>query len=274
MEQVMKLKYFKEHWKPQVGSKKAELDVWNSASREYRERIIPAFEENVHLRKVTEMGMWNEDSVILDVGCGAGNYSVAFAKKCKKVIGTDVSEGMITAACENAIRYCTPNTEFYQTDWHNFDLKEKGWEKQFDLVFVNMTPALQSYHTLELLNQASKGWCYVSKPTNWKQSVIYELIRMLGIWEEYRTFDIDMLCAYDVLRLQGRNPYVDYTTDIWMSDLELSDAFEHYIQRIEMKKLLSIQQKQKVKEHLERKAVNGRIQDRTEVTISMLSWKV
>lgn len=274
MEHILKLDYIKKNWEPQVGSKEAELTVWDVASVGYKDRKIPDKISNPSLRLVTEKGMWNQDSEILDVGCGAGIYSVAFAKECKRVVGTDVSGGMIQAAKENAVRYGVPNTEFHQIDWHDFELETKGWEKQFDLVFANMTPAVQSYHTLELMNRASRGWCYISKPTAWKYAVIYELLQMLGIWEDYRTFDIDMLCAYDVLRLQGRFPYVDYTSDVWVNDRELNDACENYIQRIEMKKLLNAEQKQKIREYLEKKAVDGKIHDETEVTISMLYWKV
>lgn len=274
MEHILTLDYIKNHWKPQVGSKKAELTVWDLASEDYKERKIPTFEDNIHLRKVTEMKMWDENSTILDVGCGAGIYSVAFAKKCRQVVGTDVSGNMIAAACENARRYETANTRFCKIDWHDFELQDEHWEKQFDLVFANMTPAVQSYHTLELLEQASRGWCYVSKPTAWKHSLTYELIHMLGREDRYRTFDIDMLCIYDVLCLKGKYPYVDYASDTWTSDIPLEKAADHYIRRIEMKQVLTSQEKQRIKEYLERKAEDGIIHDSTDVTISMMYWKV
>lgn len=251
-----------------------ELTVWDLSVPNYRERAIPDERNNPYLRLVTEHEMWNEESTILDVGCGAGIYSVAFAKKCKKVVGMDVSGEMIAAAKENALRYGTPNTEFYQTDWHGFELSGTDWKGQFDLVFANMTPAVQSYHTLELMNEASRGWCFLSKPTEWKHSTTYELIKELGIWEKYRTFDMDMLCAFDVLRLQGRRPQLEYTTDIWESTHSLPEAYDFFIRRIEMKQLLTAEQKKIVCEYLDRKAVDGKIVDRTEVTIPMMYWRV
>lgn len=274
MEQVLTLDYIKKNWVPQVGSKKTELTVWDVAAENYRKRNLADKKESASLRLVTEKNLWNQNSEILDIGCGAGLYSIPFARECKKVVGIDVSGKMLEVAQENALRFHTPNTEFHQIDWHSFELEQMGWEKKFDLVFANMTPAIQSYHTLKLMNQASRGWCFISKPTEWKYSLTYELIQMLGLWEEYRTFDIDMLCVYDVLRLQGLFPYVDYDSDIWVNDQTVEDACETYIRRIEMKKLLTEAEKASVRKYLERKAKNGRVYEETEVTISMMYWKV
>ena len=257
-----------------MGSKEVELLEWNLAAVNYKNRELPTPQNNRYLRVAAENGMYDSASRVLDVGCGAGIYSVAFGKTCREVIGTDVSDEMIAGARENAYRYGAYNVTFHQIDWYGFELETMGWEGQFDLVFANMTPAVQSYHTLDLMNRASRKWCFLSKQVDRKNCLTYDLIKHAGLWESYRTFDVDMLCAFDALLLEGKHPCLAYDSDIWESEHLLPEACEYYIRRLEMRQRLSEAQKEAVREYLEGIAVDGKITDRTEVTIAMMYWRV
>lgn len=53
-----------------------------------------------------------ENDVILDLGCGTGAISLALASNAKRVIGRDISEGMMEKAREKAAEQGTANVEF------------------------------------------------------------------------------------------------------------------------------------------------------------------
>lgn len=268
------LDFLKENWHPQVGNKKAEMSVWDLSAQRYREMPLPTIETSKSLRIVTEKKMFSSESSILDVGCGAGRFTIAFANQCKYAAGSDLSQQMINYAVERAEKNDIKNAEFFCENWHDLDLKEHGWEHKFDLVFANMTPAVQSAKTFEMLSSASREWCFMSKPTRWTNSMTYNIVKELGFFEEYRTFDIDMMYAYDTLCLLGKTPLVDYDYDTWNWEGTPEEACERTIPRIDMKFALSEAQKAKAKEFIYSTAIDGKIYDKTDVTISMLYWHI
>jgi ubiquinone/menaquinone biosynthesis C-methylase UbiE len=50
------------------------------------------------IEKLVRLLQISKDSVILDMGCGTGNYTWAIQQSAKKVIGIDLSEGMLAKA--------------------------------------------------------------------------------------------------------------------------------------------------------------------------------
>lgn len=272
MEHIYDIDFIRKNWIPSVGNKDAERSVWDDNAPNYRDRPLPTAGTDLSMRCVAEQEMLSPEAEVLDVGCGGGVYSIPLARQSKHLIGTDVAPQMLETARFNAERYGTPNTEFLLIDWHSFELPQ-NWSKRFDLVFANMTPAIQSYHTLDLMNRASRKWCYLSKPVEWKNSVIYDLVEELGLWAEYRTFDEDMLFAFNALRLEGYLPYTAYCRTQWHSTLPLEQAIRDYTARIDMKTCLNEKQRSFIRDYLISIAVNGMVSKDTDVLIAAMYWR-
>jgi tRNA/tmRNA/rRNA uracil-C5-methylase (TrmA/RlmC/RlmD family) len=51
------------------------------------------------------------ESFAVDLGCGSGQVTLALAKRCRKVLGVDVSEEMIALLLENAKQEGVSNVE-------------------------------------------------------------------------------------------------------------------------------------------------------------------
>ncbi len=66
-----------------------------------------------------------EDKV-LDLFCGLGNFTLAMAKQCKKVIGVEGAISMVVKARENAQRNNIENVEFYAADLSK-DISKELW---------------------------------------------------------------------------------------------------------------------------------------------------
>lgn len=64
--------------------------------------------------------MMNEQSSVLDVGCGTGRLSFQLADKCKKIDGIDLSEKNIVVVKKNLRLKPSERISFYHTDAENF----------------------------------------------------------------------------------------------------------------------------------------------------------
>ncbi|MEX0962545.1 MAG: 23S rRNA (uracil(1939)-C(5))-methyltransferase RlmD [Pseudohongiellaceae bacterium] len=58
----------------------------------------------------------NENDTVLDLFCGLGNFTLATARRAKKVVGVEGSEEMVRRGCENAALNGLDNVEFHAAD--------------------------------------------------------------------------------------------------------------------------------------------------------------
>ena len=68
---------------------------YDQISRVYDASRVANVETKIKLARLLNV---NKTSVILDMGCGTGNYSAALKQMVKNVIGIDISKGMIEQA--------------------------------------------------------------------------------------------------------------------------------------------------------------------------------
>lgn len=74
---------------------------------------------------------------VLDIGCGCGSESIAFASSGARVDGIDVSENRLSCARERAALFDFPGPSFSRANVFHVD-------RQYDLIWMNMT-----YHHIE-----------------------------------------------------------------------------------------------------------------------------
>lgn len=134
---------------------------WDFRAKDYSEqtseKLDPAEEKQHIIQSLFDCGILTESSRVLDLGCGPGWYSRAFALRVSEVIGVDISKNMLEYARQNNAEL--PNVQFMQMDWASSDVSSLG---QFDLVFGNMSPAIYDDCTLEKMMSVCRGYCWYS----------------------------------------------------------------------------------------------------------------
>ncbi|MEA5084785.1 MAG: class I SAM-dependent methyltransferase [Lachnospiraceae bacterium] len=264
----------KAKWSFKVSNKNASVDMWNSMAESFGSHTLPTFEDNNFLKLIEKNKMIDNNSIVLDVGCGAGSYALTLAAHCKKVIGIDLSPRMIEIAKERALKENITNVEFFCADWHEMDLSKKGYEENFDLVFAHMTPAVQSWDTFLKLSQASRGWCALSKPTRRVDPVSDEVKKLVGISEKRESSDEDIVYAFELLWSKGICPMLEYEKQKWNMKKNFEEAYGLYVNRLKTYRKLSLEEEEKVVAYLKSIAKDGFICEDVDTTITTMVWHI
>ena len=81
------------------------VDKWNMLAPTFDAFEIPKIGEDDCLTLINDLKLVTKDSFVMDIGCGAGRYAIAFAQMCRSVIGTDLSPQMIDYAKKERIAW-------------------------------------------------------------------------------------------------------------------------------------------------------------------------
>jgi len=263
-----------EKWRLKETNKLASLDMWNSMARAFGEHKLPSFEDDSFLKLLEEYKMFDENSAVLDVGCGTGGYALALAGRCRKVVGVDLSPRMLELGRKKAADMGTSNIDFLCADWHEMDLDKSGFYKGFDLVFAHMTPAIQSADTFLKLSEAGCGWCAISKPTRRTDPVSDEVKRLVGITERRESSDRDMLFAFGLLWLQGLLPRFEYERQHWEMKKTPEEAYGLYVNRVKTYRDISHEEEQIIIKYLQSLSKDGLVCENVDTTITTMFWHV
>lgn len=269
----MDIKYFADLWIVEDNNKEAIENFWNNKAKEFNKITNEEKSINKLVDFLYSNNIFYEDSKILDIGCGPGKYSIEFAKKCKEVVALDISDEMLKFADENAKENKVENIDFKKVFWDEVDLKDSGFEKEFDLVFASMCPGVNSYGTLMKMMQASKKHCFISSFVERKNLLWDELNKFLEEKTE-KSYDKKIYCTMNILYLMGYYPQIKYIDRSWDKSYTVDYLAKEYILRLEMKEKLNEEKKEKIYDYLNSISDNGYVRECVKSKIAWLYWSI
>ena len=123
-------------------------EVFDGEARYYDswyETKLGAFADEVETKLAFDMYTPEEESLVLDAGCGTGNFTFRLLKKGCRVVGIDISEDMLKKAREKAQKKDL-SVAFHQMDMYQLDFADES----FDAVF--------SMATFEFIKEPQKAY--------------------------------------------------------------------------------------------------------------------
>lgn len=104
--------------------------------------------------RALELMALTEEDVVLDLFCGLGNFSLPLAKHCKRVVGVEGSETMVSRARMNAQMNGITNTDFFCANLDQSDALSMLFKQQFTKLLVDppRSGALEIIKQIDKLN--------------------------------------------------------------------------------------------------------------------------
>jgi len=250
-------------------------EFWDSRVEDFQRHVSGGFDtrKDKLLKFLEERNIFNDETQILDIGCGPGRYSSEFAKRAKQVTGIDISSKMIQYAKRNtANKYL--NHAYYETvAWESVDLDARGWRKEYDLVFASMSPAISGGDALLKMCEASKGYCFMSGFIERKDEIGDQLYRTICGGEPPRRGN-NLYYALNILFLAGYYPEIIYHDTDLEQALTVEQAVETYCTQLRWRKPVSADMQKRIADYLSSVASNGLITEKSQTKLAWIFWTV
>ena len=151
--------------------------IWDSKSEWFFKRTEKKqenFSDRLVFKIIKEKKLLNENSKVLDIGCGTGRHLLEFSKITSHITGTDISSRILDYAKEKLKN--VNEAKFIHGNW----MKNFTKEKEFDLVFASMTPAISKIEHINRMCLISKNYCMMERFVYYRDPVREEIEKMLG----------------------------------------------------------------------------------------------
>lgn len=269
-----------------------QAEVWDEAAAGYAAKPLPIFESDRFLQFLDAEGaIGSKNPRILDIGCGAGAYSIALAKHIgsgAEVFGCDISPKMIEAAQKRAADEGCDNVHFICGDFAKLSVEKLlkvdpgsfgGKDSHsFDLVFAHFTPALSCAEDLEKMMSLVKpgGWCFTAMHARRTDALLQRLRELVGLPPKTDRLDETLLQAFSYVWLSDKTPTVVHYPNEWTSTRTLEDAKRIYGHHLVATDLTPDQQAvvDEYLEHVTEGDEEGLVRERCTSTVVMMGWQM
>lgn len=246
--------------------------IWNRVAADYGEKPLPSFDDDPFLQHMSDILPLNKNMRTLDIGCGAGSYSMALAPAVQEAVGVDISPKMIAYADRHAEELGLRNVSFSVLDWSAADIDALGYTGAFDLVFARTTPAISDFETFDKMNRCARKYCIFEKPTRRKDQIQDAAFREIGL--PTGTVDMDIPYAFAYLWYKGYEPVFWYRGTRWENHRTMEDTCAWCINRAKLHKSLTASEESTMRSYIEAQAKDGFVHETIETTLITIAWSV
>lgn len=269
----------RERWVQRTGYR-WNVEAWDEDVEFYTKYPIPNRENNNFFRLMTDNYDFKGDETVLDIGCGAGQYSIALSKFAKKVVGLDFSGKMIEAAKKSAATHGADNVEFVQMNWADVSTDDPLLKGGYDIVFAHTTPAIGGANAFDKMLRTANRMCFYSFPVRRKDRLMEDVWRNLNPNKASTSglaFDEDIIqYAFALIWESGAHPQFDYETDIvWEEKRPFNSVMAGCKAGAAKYGGFTADEEKKVAAYLETLiGADGLIPSRTDTEIVNIFWKI
>ncbi len=260
-------------WTNTGRSGSASSGYWDFRSSDFGNKSIPNSQNDAFVRLVErECFMEYGKTRILDIGCGTGIYSLAFADMAGPILGIDVSPKMIEYANRNAAAAGAHNAKYEVADWLAMDGDDPLITDGFDVTIAHMTPAICSAETFRRMLDVSNGQCFLTSYIS-RGSPIRDKMREISGSEEFSEQN-KLLNALDMLWSMNLEPEIEYEVRRYSFTKTLDETKAFYINDMRTYDGVNDEMCREAEKYLKSLAVDGMVRDESRALVATIYWKM
>ncbi len=222
-------------WKDFVENQKAEFQTNRVANKHMWEEMAHFYKEfekedcyeifkELPIKFLKEKGVLNKDTTVADICCGPGTHAIDFAKLCKEVYALDISENMINILKDKAKAQKLKNIEAECCDFF-----KKDFNKNFDLVFVSMSPILNELDTVDKLLEMSKRYLFLIFWAGKRENKVFNEIYERIFNKKFKWDILDITVIFNYLYSLGYSPQIFYKNTEWNNNFTKEKIYDHIL---------------------------------------------
>ena len=260
--------------------------AWNERALEWRRNYKdetnshrPRAEQRVGetTKYLLDKGILTPETDIIDIGCGPGYFVNSFAHYARSAAGVDLSEEMVNSGYALAEAEGLTNVTYEVCDFRKADIKERGWEKAFDVVFTSITPAVCDPGDIDRIESMSRHWCLCCNFVDACDPLADQAIRKVlpgRTWWGYRD-SRSFYAMFNILWLMGRFPEVRYFREFSEDLIPVGDALINRTLRTQPREIRTDEVREAIADFYRTKAdADGLVHFPSERLYGWLLWNV
>ncbi|WP_018084524.1 class I SAM-dependent methyltransferase [Desulfurispora thermophila] len=140
------------------------VDFWNKMASHFERWANNGRNQNrvnTVLKWLEQQNAFDQNSHILDIGAGAGVFTLPFARKVARVTALEPAPAMRRVLERRLQQAGLSNVDFCDTPFELLNPKQSEMSGAYDLVFASLTPGVRDVETLHKMETCSRQWCFL-----------------------------------------------------------------------------------------------------------------
>ncbi len=253
------------------------MQRWNKMAAGFAKRTsAPEAEErrDQTIAWLKELGALKEDSRVLDIGAGPGNWSMPLAKSGGHVTALEPADAMADILQEKIDAAGIANISIDRRTWQDVDLAEDAFQGAFDLVFASMTPGIDGPQNLKKMMAASKGYCYLSTFSgsgwrNWYGDLWTAIFN-----ESLDGQHGDIIHPFNLVYAMGFHPELRFNSWKTVDETPREKAIDDYLTHLEGFTDINDEIRQKVSAFVDERCKDGVLVQERSAYQGIMVWRV
>ena len=226
---------------------------------------------DLHAKEVAQIlkdaGVLESCGTLLDLGCGTGGFSLAFAQQGMQVTAVDMDHPSLLVL-SNRAKANGLGIETQQAMWEQYDPETK-----FNVVFSSMCPAICDYRELlRFEGMGSKYGCLIAVSRGSYDKHRKRLIQELDA--KLTGMTTEAMWYYNILYLMGRQPNVWNFTRHFEHQAPIEKLVEQNKVYFQIFGISPEESEPKLRAYYKRHAIDGIVPDESHINTQLIWWKI